>query len=443
MQGFADITRPLECGYFFLVPEGMEKEVYMKKMYEDYIFPALARERDAQPRAAGDPTPRGLFFMDGDHGPLQAINSLKDLLHQLLIDAVKSAAGASGIQQANDVMRAFMLLRALLKSWSYMYNEDVYQGAVELPYVGLVMDRVKAVCTASSFNGKRRLLKKFLIMGPILLPSAFNVPCIMKGWRVCGLWPYSLRTILQQCSTILTDDDYDKFLKALPEFTLHGINNGDIAEELFDKHGIAMRKEIGNVQNSKRALILNHEKVRAQNLAYHEAKVAEEAAADDRRQAKAAVAAAKAVRDAMTDEQKADEAKALATAKGEKMAAQKAATIARAQAKKVAEKQVRAEAKLKKQSEDAAQAASSAAAAPATAPAAAPSRKRPAAGGTPVVAESKKPAKFKCASPFCKVPTGAPESWSMCSTCEEHPTQGWFCLAPACMSMLAFHESTH
>ena len=94
-------------------------------------------------------------------------------------------------------MRAFMLLRALLKSWSYTYNEDVYQGAAELAYVDAVMDRVKAVCTAASMTGgKRRMLRKFLVMAPTLLPSAFTVPCIMKGWRVCGLWPYSLRTIL-------------------------------------------------------------------------------------------------------------------------------------------------------------------------------------------------------------------------------------------------------
>jgi hypothetical protein len=48
------------------------------------------------------------------------------------------------------------------------------QEARELAYVDTVMARVKAVCTAVSMTGgKRRMLRKLLVMAPILLPSAF------------------------------------------------------------------------------------------------------------------------------------------------------------------------------------------------------------------------------------------------------------------------------
>jgi len=136
------MSRPSEYGYLFLVPEAMTKAEYMLRMYEDCIFPALIRERDALPKVPGAPKPRIRHFMDGDHGPLQAINSMMDMLEAQLIDCIKSSAGTSAIEQANDAMRAFMMLRKLLKSWRYVYNEQEYQAHPIGTYVTVAMEAI-------------------------------------------------------------------------------------------------------------------------------------------------------------------------------------------------------------------------------------------------------------------------------------------------------------
>jgi hypothetical protein len=165
-----DLSRPAECGYLFLVPEGMAKEENMLRMYEDCIFPALVRERESLPKVAGAAIPRILHFMDGDHGPLQGINSLMALLEQLLIDCVKSSAGTSAIEQANDVMRAFMMLRKLFKSFRYVYNEAEYQPATTLrrDRHGRDRPRERPVC------GQEAHLEEVLFHVPRAHPERFS-----------------------------------------------------------------------------------------------------------------------------------------------------------------------------------------------------------------------------------------------------------------------------
>jgi hypothetical protein len=70
LDAVADLSRPAECGYLFLVPEGNAEVEYVLRMYEDCIFPLLVRESESLPKVAGAAIPRILHFMNGVHGPL-------------------------------------------------------------------------------------------------------------------------------------------------------------------------------------------------------------------------------------------------------------------------------------------------------------------------------------------------------------------------------------
>lgn len=433
------MSRPSEYGYLFLVPEAMTKAEYMLRMYEDCIFPALIRERDALPKVPGAPTPRIRHFMDGDHGPLQAINSMMDMLEAQLIDCIKSSAGTSAIEQANDAMRAFMMLRKLLKSWRYVYNEQEYQAHPIGAYVTVAMEAITRATDLSA--EKRRILKKFFDMCPVLLPSAFTLPCIIKGWRLIGLYPFSLRTILQQTSTVLTDEDYTRFVDALPVFIRFAIDNGKISEELFDQYNIVMVKKVAIVQNSKRCLWLNHQVVRAENVAYLDAKEAEAQVKEARIQAKAVVVAERARVAALTPEERAAEAKVVHDAKEEQKAAAKQEKDAAKEKEVAGKKAAKDAAKEALRAAALVQRAAAAAVAEAAEPKAPKQRKRVADEAAASAAPRKKAAvTYYCANPFCETTSVTAESWSMCGRCPQDLARGWFCPSDACQAMLAAHE---
>jgi hypothetical protein len=345
------------------------------------------------------------------------------LLEHLLIDRVKSSAGTSAIEQATDVMRAFMMSRKPMKSFRYVYNEAEYQPATtEGGYVAIAMAAIAGAADLSA--AKKRILKKFFCTCPVLIPSAFSVQCIITGWRITGLYPFGLRAILQQCSASPSDADYAHFLTALhhcPRSSGTRWTTAPVTSSSSPSTASCSPRASGRYRTEAMPLVEPPAgeppagACRTRGLPRGQGGRRSRVRA--KRQVKAVKDAEKNRVGAWTDAERAAEAKVVADAKAEAKAVRDGAKQAEAQEKSKAKK---ADAQAKK-AEDAAEKGEG---------------EGGGGGGGSVARGAPLPAKRKAV-----VVSLTAEGWLMCNRCPTHEARGWFCDLDACKAMLTAHEN--
>ncbi len=144
---------------------------------------------------------RIVFLMDGDYAQLQAIFSdeVVQFISNNNIRVGKLSAGCSHVQQPNDKMRLFCILKRLARTM-----EPPEEGRCEPdpPYFKQLEAWVNAnVQTSRTRRGRPKiaLILEFFQRLPEYLRAA-SIRVIKRGWKTTGIFPYNADVILNQVS---------------------------------------------------------------------------------------------------------------------------------------------------------------------------------------------------------------------------------------------------
>lgn len=134
-------------------------------------------------------------------------------------DIMKLAAACSKTQQANDVMKAFLILHAYFRS-NQFYTYDLTKGATPV-YMKDIMTMMAPIPKAS-----RDVFQRYFHALEHIVNSAYSTTNILHGYEKCGMaFPPSVDTILKNCPSLdnLFTDEYAVVRDAVFEIAIEGM----------------------------------------------------------------------------------------------------------------------------------------------------------------------------------------------------------------------------
>lgn len=142
----------------------------------------------------------------------------------------KFAAACSSSQQANDVMRSFMIVKQLEKWYRYNGADVIHTDMYE--QLEKKWNKKKILANAS-----KNTILQFIKHLPSILSQAYTVNTVQHGWKRTGLVPFDPKQIIRQWPyhKQLTVSERDTLIQRSQELVPVVIENGYVPENKLEE----------------------------------------------------------------------------------------------------------------------------------------------------------------------------------------------------------------
>ena len=192
-------------------------------------------------------------MLDGEDAQLKGLDLVVKRALASLIEFLKSAAASTSVQQPMDVMACFRSLKNCLSRLVWKFDNRWQSDSnmeVNKPYMKPMMEKVerhiKTHKSSAFFTAARkRILFNFMYQAPLMLDEAYKTRHIQEGFRRTGVYPYSLETILANCSSWATTPlKLQKLIRAVTRAAaLKCCVIGEVSEHFLDASKMPGGKE--------------------------------------------------------------------------------------------------------------------------------------------------------------------------------------------------------